>query len=241
MTAFAAWTNQTLPVALPVDTIHLWAWRLLGTRTSREPDLSELDPQETDRCLRFHYLRDRANFAVCHRNMRHILAAYLHQPAASLVFTTGQGGKPCLRDGLQFNLSHCAGAGMLAVAWNIEVGIDVEAPRPVKHEVATRYFSKVELQQLAELSPDEWPQGFLRCWTRKEALLKAEGVGLRIPLNAFDVSLGKDDPLLLGFRSPATFHHPWKLYNVAPWQEFTACLAAAAPPAAIHRYYFQAD
>jgi 4'-phosphopantetheinyl transferase len=87
--------------------------------------------------------------------------------------------------------------------------------RPIEPEVADSHFSASERSQLNQLQGDAWLLGFYRCWTRKEAILKAEGVGLSRPLDSFDVSLLPDEAAkLLGTRSQ--FSYSWRLHDLSP-------------------------
>jgi hypothetical protein len=82
------------------------------------------------------------------------------------------------------------------------VGVDVEEVKPIEPEVADTHFSASELSDLSGLQGDAWLSGFYRCWTRKEAILKAEGVGLHRALDSFDRQPASDlDPLIV---NPAT-------------------------------------
>jgi 4'-phosphopantetheinyl transferase len=241
VTEISPWTNALHVGTLPDSVVHVWAWQNHTPGESCQPDLSHLSEQEIHRCLRFRFPRDQISFATSHRNMRFILASYLGATPERLIITPAEGGKPHLEgagERLHFNLSHCKDVGMLAVAWNIEVGVDVEQPRRLDPSVAERFFSPAELSQLSTLNGDAWRDGFLRCWTRKEALLKAEGLGLRIPLDSFDVCLAVDDPRLLAVRPPAKISRDWQLYDVSPSTAYIACLAASSAPAAIHRFNF---
>lgn len=243
MTVISNWTHTSeMSDDLPDGTIHVWSWQNHPPHEPLDADMSCLSEKEVERCLRFRFQRDRISFATSHRNTRLILANYLGTPPSDLPISHEEGGKPCLHgagtEHLQFNITHCKDIGMLAVACNMEVGIDVEQPRRVEPEVAERYFSVSELHQLSLLDEGEYLSGFLRCWTRKEALLKAEGVGLRTPLDAFDVSISRDNPRLLAVRPPAQFRHPWQLYDISPPSTYIACVAVADTPTAIHCYYF---
>jgi 4'-phosphopantetheinyl transferase len=102
----------------------------------------------------------------------------------------------------------------------------VEDVRPVEPEVAETHFSAIELSALNRLHGDAWLSGFYRCWTRKEAILKAEGVGLTRALDSFDVELLPDKPpRLLGTRE--RFSHPWMLHDLSPSSSTIGALAAA--------------
>jgi 4'-phosphopantetheinyl transferase len=179
-----------------------------------------LDQQERERMQRFHFAPDRARYAVAHANLRRIVGAYLDQPAAGLRFHANRFGKPELHPGdasscLQFSLSHSRSIAVLAVAKGEPVGVDVEEVRPIEPEVADSHFSASERSQLNQLQGDAWLLGFYRCWTRKEAILKAEGVGLFRPLDSFDVSLLPDETAkLMGTRKH--FSYPWRLHDLSP-------------------------
>src|SRR6202012_3586769 len=135
-------------------------------------------------------------------------------------FYTNAFGKPELRQNgppfsLRFSLSHSPSIAVLAVTNGEPVGVDVEDVKPIEAEVADSHFSASERSQLNQLRGDAWLRGFYRCWTRKEAILKAEGVGLSRPLDSFDVSLLPDETAqLVGTRR--RFSYPWRLHELLP-------------------------
>jgi 4'-phosphopantetheinyl transferase len=163
--------------------------------------------------------------------MRRILASYLGRPPESLIFREAAGGKPGLELGpaepqLRFNLSHSKTVALLAVALEMAVGVDVEDIRPIERDVAERFFSPSELASMSGLDGMEWLEAFYRCWTRKEAILKAEGLGLRIPLDAFDVSLRAGEAAaLLAARPEARLTAGWRLHHLAAFEGAVAALA----------------
>lgn len=93
-------------------------------------------------------------------------------------------GKPYLKDypGVQFNLSHSGGWGVCALS-KTAVGVDVEMVRPLRQQVAKRFFTPVEQEWLSKRPAEE----FFRLWTRKESFTKAQGKGLTLPLDSFSV------------------------------------------------------
>ncbi len=215
------WPARALPGMIGAGEAHVWAWNFAGPVEPREADLEILDEQEQQRTRRFYFAPDRVRYAVCHARMRRILGSYLGNEPASLVFREGAGGKPELELAasdapIRFNLSHSKTVGVLAVTRGREVGVDVEDVRPIEREVAERYFSAAEVASMAPLDGQEWLDAFYRCWTRKEAILKVEGVGLRIPLHSFDVSVREDDPAaLLAARPEAKLTANWHLHHLA--------------------------
>jgi 4'-phosphopantetheinyl transferase len=119
----------------------------------------------------------------------------------------------------------------------MEVGIDVEDIRPIESGVAEKHFSAAELASMAPLHGQQWLDAFYRCWTRKEAILKAEGVGLRIPLDSFDVSVGVGEPAtLLGARPEAKLTAEWRLHHLSPAEGVMAAVAVGQPAAQVLAY-----
>lgn len=235
------WPAAEVPQRIAPEQIHVWAWALNDPNAGEDAAL--LDPKERIRFTRFRFDHDRFRFAAAHANMRRILGAYLLRPPESLGFRNSTFGKPELAGSgegaasapsLHFNLSHTKSIALLALSQDTEVGIDVEDLHAIEPEVAESHFSARELSDLASLDGDGWLRGFYHCWTRKEAILKAEGVGLNIPLDAFDVSLLPGVPAeLLDVRPAAAFRRRWSLYDLSPAEDNVAALAAGSARAQV--------
>jgi 4'-phosphopantetheinyl transferase len=231
------WPASRAPQKLEPEQVHVWGWRLDSPLEAAQ--IALLDEEELDRFRRFRFEPDRARFAIAHATMRKILGAYLGKAPDRVSFRTNRFGKPELagdqQDGaLHFNLSHSRSVALLALSKDTEVGVDVEDVQPVERDVAESYFSPAELAALASLDGNTWVDGFYHCWTRKEAILKAEGVGLNLALDSFDVSLIPGAPAeLLGTRPTAGFRHRWKLHDLAVAPGSAAALAAASPRAEV--------
>lgn len=177
-----------------------------GLRAS--PYLSQyhvlLSEEEDQRRKRFHFERDRHLYLVSHALCRLALASLGQVSAASLQFVANEHGRPEIArpaalQRLRFNLSHTHGMAALALAWDCDIGVDVEdCQRPgVGVDIAKAYFSPAEVVYLAGTPPDETRETFFTFWTLKEAYIKARGMGLALPLDKFSFSLaGEEQPTI---------------------------------------------
>ena len=152
-----------------------------------------LSAPERERAGRFVKARDTERFKVCRAMLRLGLAWYLHLGPREVVLTTGRRGKPRLlgNSPLHFNVTHSDGLALIAFTAVGDVGIDVEIPgRDVEAlEIASAYFTENETARIAAAGAEgEQASTFLRFWTRKEAVLKAAGLGIAEGLNMIDVS-----------------------------------------------------
>jgi 4'-phosphopantetheinyl transferase len=164
----------------------------------------------------------------------------LDKPAAALVFEHGAHGKPAIAPALphgrslRFNLSHSAGWAMFALAWDCEVGIDLESTARLKRDVdelaglAARVLSRRELAIWQALPDTARDAAFLRAWARKEAYAKATGQGLLEELIRTDVALDAAAPkssLTLRSSQKAGITRDWALHDLAAPDGFAAALA----------------
>jgi 4'-phosphopantetheinyl transferase len=190
-----------------------------------------LGAEERARAERFHFARDRDRYVASHGMLRSVLGRYAGQPGPALRFAAGPHGKPALAlpagSDLRFNLSHSGDLALLAVARGREVGVDVEqVAERAWMEVARRFFSSREQSLLAELPDGARPEAFFRCWTRKEAYIKARGLGLHANLTAFDVSLAPGEPAaLLRAADDPVGPEGWQLVDLAPAPGYAGALA----------------
>jgi 4'-phosphopantetheinyl transferase len=155
-----------------------------------------LSADERLRAAAFRFRSDRDRFAAGRGWLRWLLGRYLGRTPAGVRLRNDAGGKPALAgeadDGLRFNVSHSAGLALVAMTWAREVGVDVERIGDdfPGLDVARRFFSRGEVAVLEALPPAFRIRAFYDCWTRKEAYLKARGVGLALALDRFEVSFG---------------------------------------------------
>lgn len=155
-----------------------------------------LSSDERERAARFIFDKDRWPYVVAHAGLRSILSQYLKTAPGDLRFVTGVNGKPSLApefagSGLRFNLSHSHELALLGVTHEHEIGIDIEWIKENYgfHEVAEHFFTAKEVTQLRALPVELQRQAFFKCWTSKEAFLKAKGTGLSGELDEVEIAL----------------------------------------------------
>lgn len=190
------------PITLSGDAVHVWSVGLDPSSSRVRMAFDLLAPLERGRAARFHFEKDRRHYAVCRGVLRMLLGAYLDQEPSRVELDYGPWGKPAVTgagSGLHFNVSHAGGRALLAFARGRELGVDLELERPVPEmeELAARYLSPAESETLLALPEGERQAAFFRCWTRKEAFLKATGDGLTRALDGFSVSLAPGSPARL--------------------------------------------
>ena len=192
-----AWTGGPGidPVAQPLSAA-LHVWRIDLDRVPGPAGDADLPEVERTRAARFLHEADRRRYVASRRALRAVLGRVLQRDPATLRFVIDSFGKPQLCDAasLEFNLSHSAGDCLVAVGEGHPVGVDIEVLKPVPDAaaLARRHFTAAEQAELARLAGDERRRAFLVCWTRKEACLKALGVGLSAAPASFEVGCSPD-------------------------------------------------
>jgi 4'-phosphopantetheinyl transferase len=193
-----------------------------------------LSAEERTRAERYRFEVSRRTFVVCRGMLRVLLGNYLGESPEQLEFSYSKYGKPELaangsRVGIEFNVSHTDEFALLAFALNRKIGIDIEKVRMDFNtlEISEHFFSESERTTLRAMAPDKRYEGFFRCWTRKEAFIKALGEGLTHPLNSFDVSIEQGiPPKLLATRPNTEEAARWQLWDVTVPSPYLATLAA---------------
>ena len=228
-----SWNMSAAHIVLDLNEIHVWKASLEVPLNVANHLKGVLSPDECDRAKRFHFEKDRRHWIVAHGTLRLLLGRYLNVEANELQFATNDYGKPSLvqpphKARLHFNLSHSGEIALYAFAYDRQVGIDVEHMKGSLdyEEVATHYFSAYECAVLRALPASLREEAFYTCWTRKEAYIKARGIGLSQPLDEFDVSLIPSEPAaLLADRRDPEAPGQWSLHTLAPEDRYTGALA----------------
>ena len=194
-----------------------------------------LSPDERRRAAQFFIPRDRRRFIARRAQLRTLLGERLGVAAECVRLSSEPHGKPVLaepldKSGLTFNLSHSGDLTLYAFASGSTIGVDVEAVRIIDDgdRVAAIAFSKREFERYERLLPRDRAIGFLNCWTRKEALVKAMGSGLSYRLSSFDVSLAPGEPARVTRLGTRRGSSGWRMYSFVPAPGFIAAVAARA-------------
>jgi 4'-phosphopantetheinyl transferase len=188
-----------------------------------------LSPDERARADRYAHRLAREQFVCARALLRQILSRYLDHPPNRIRIECSGTGKPLLPGRpLHFNVSHSGDLALIAITRRGEVGVDVERVRslPSYLEMAARYFTPGETAALFSLPAGLSEEAFFHVWTRKEAFLKALGLGLSHGLERFEVSVPPDDPARVlhidGDRRAGT---RWSLCALHPAPTYVAALA----------------
>lgn len=188
-----------------------------------------LSSDEQGRAARFKFQNDRRRYIVAHAALRLLLSQYVNVRSSDLNFFTNANGKPFLAAtpvavNIQFNLSHSHEVALIGVTRGREIGVDVERVKEnfAFGEVAGRFFTAREVAVLQALPSELQRKTFYRCWTSKEAFLKAKGTGLSGELDEVEISFTPEDDVCIGATVPN-----WTLVGLDAPDGYEAALVVA--------------
>ena len=201
--------------------IHVWR---IDYRDDDGVDDRVLSVDERARASQFRFDEHRRRYVHARSALRTLLGGYLSAAPESLVFEYDRYGKPSVAGGVQFNIAHSADVAMAAFSRGCSPGVDVERVRPLDdlELLAARVMSPSELARFRALPPAMRTRAFFLLWTRKEAVLKAQGVGLSGSMPAIEVSLDRDQTVATDSSGA------WRVWPLHAGDGYEATLAAAA-------------
>jgi 4'-phosphopantetheinyl transferase len=226
-----------------VSTADVWVVDLAVSAAGLERCASVLDGAERDRAARFLRPVDRERYVASHAALRLILAGSLDLDPAEIRLVAGAAGKPELagwsRGTLDFNLSHSGQRALVGLAQAAAIGVDVEMVRPIPDAmpIARAHFAADEAAALAALAPEDVLLAFFGLWTRKEAVVKALGAGLSLPLDRFSVTLPPAPPRLLRIAAGGA----WTLASVDAGPDYAGTVAVRCATATVTYHALSAD
>jgi len=176
---------------IEADGVTVWQARGPADEATLERCRGVLSPEELTRAARFVVEPPRHHFIVARATLRVLLGDALHVDPQALEFEIGRFGKPSLPNhDIEFNVSHSGDVVLVAIGAQSPLGVDVETERPHRDllSLAQRFFAPGEVARLESLPESGRAEAFYRCWTRKEAYLKARGTGITLGLDTFEVA-----------------------------------------------------
>lgn len=190
--------------ALQANAVHL-KHGFIDTNFSMDDIQSVLIPAEISRAQKFIKLSDQKKFLYVRAMMRKTLSHYLRVDPQAIELEVGEHGKPFVKNHtIEFNVSHSGGYFLLGITKDRAIGVDIEHVRKNQDclALAERFFSPSEFSAIQ--TAKEVDAAFYRCWTRKEAFIKATGLGLSFGLANFEVSVSELPPDVSALNS---IHH----------------------------------
>ena len=216
---------------LTEQTVHVWSLRTTEVSNAVVSKFELfLTPDERIRAERFRFENLRHSFVLTRGALRVLLGRYLHLPPAKIQIAYGSKGKPTLAEPelATFNVSHSGGLAVFGFAAGCEIGIDVEEIRPLADmlDIAQRFFCPAETAEVISLPANQRERAFFRCWTRKEAYIKAVGEGLSVPLDSFQVTLRPGEPAnIIHLAGDANAARTWRLCDLELSAGYVGALA----------------
>ncbi len=238
MTEFIHWSEPPEFLELTDGQVHVWRANLdLDSGWLAELRTS-LAPGEIERANRYVFEQDRLRFEAGRGILRRLLSKYLGRPPASFEIHTNPFGKPLTDGDICFNLSHSGPLAVYAFARNAGVGIDLERIRTDVEclEIASRYFTDAEVVELKGTPKERRSETFFRCWTRKEAYVKALGRGLSMSIGSFEIGLAVGDTRMAFDSDNGT----WVVRSFVPQENCVGSIVTAGQGSQFHWWEFLA-
>ena len=216
--------------------IHLWCAydELIKDQDILQRYARMLNDEEKKQHSRFCFEKHRHQYLITRALVRTVLSSYINEVAPQQwEFKKNKYGKPFISNPLitvplQFNISHTDKLIVLAVTIGQEIGVDAEylLRSGDTIEIAERYFSNKEVQQLYTLSPENQKKHFYDLWTLSESYIKACGMGLSIPLNQFSLLFPNPGEITISFSKERNDQaEKWRFWQIQPNEMHRVALA----------------
>ncbi|MFD1162101.1 4'-phosphopantetheinyl transferase family protein [Hwangdonia seohaensis] len=218
------------PIELTPKTIHTWVVNVNYVTPIIENLKHLIDMDEKQKASKFRFKKDQNIFIIARGALRFLSAFYLNMDAKEIEFKYGEYGKPEYNfdSDLKFNISHSGEIIVLSFVKNFEIGVDIEKIKDNfdVFEIASNFFSTLEIETLKKVPKEKQVEYFYRCWTRKESFIKAKSVGLSFPLDSFSVCIHSDKKTeLLETKWDAAEKHQWKLFTFSRQPDYLGAIS----------------
>jgi 4'-phosphopantetheinyl transferase len=239
------WKAPSRDVKLGPHDVHLWIAAIPDCLPALDDYQRVLAEEERERAGRFHFDRDRRRYAITRGILRKLIGRYTGR--TDVILACNRYGKPALDDrtsALRFNVAHSRDLALFGFTLQHEIGVDVEWIRPdfATTDVAERFFAPDEAIALEALPQPMRVQAFFNCWTRKEAYLKARGMGLSLGLHSFAVTLRPAEPAaLVRVNDDPNAPQRWTMADLATTEGYAAAVAVEALGLVCHHFRWGTD
>jgi 4'-phosphopantetheinyl transferase len=220
-------------IKLRHDEVQVWYSFLNNSARQCAAYDKVLSEKEKERASRFVREIDKTHYILRTGILKKLITRYSGLQPENLQLSYGPYGKPTLDHAINvahlcFNMSESSGHALYAFTQNREIGVDIEQIRdiPEMEHIVRLHFSEAERAVFASLLAQEKIKSFFNVWTRKEALIKALGGGLSIPLTKLDLSFSSGKPRTFISGDEVLNHRAqWTIQDVSPSPECAAAVA----------------
>jgi 4'-phosphopantetheinyl transferase len=226
-------TKPSADLILHQDEVHIWIVDIEKNSTDLRYFRELLSSEELLQADKFIFEQDRIRYSLTHGVLRLLINMYTGINKKNINYTLGKFHKPGLQASsgkeLCFNLSHSGNYILFAFSWAKELGIDIEQIRDMQDadSIIERFCSEKEKVEYFSIQKENRTKAFFKCWTRKEAYIKARGDGLYFPLNNFTVSIKPDtQPALIEVKDEPLENNRWKLHDLKINDLYSSALVA---------------
>lgn len=241
-----SWQAAPSHPVLQNNEVHLWCADLNVSENTHKMLVKYLNNDELNRAARFVREQDRSHFIAARGILRDILNRYINLAPENIEFNYGEHGKPSLNPrqnqcNINFNLAHSQDLAIYAITRLNNLGVDIEyTKRNIEAlDIAERFFSKNEIASMHVLSASEQVAAFYRIWTRKEAFVKAIGVGLSHPLDQFSVDGSLEKSAINFHTENPSIKNDWYVYSITITNEYVAALSLEERNISMLKWHWQ--
>lgn len=223
------WKYPPKNLKINATEIHIWKTHLEQSAIDFKESFDILNEEEKIKAQRFRFEKHQQRFTIARSSLRRILSLYLWISHQKIDFQYNAYGKPQLLDNinkinLQFNVSHSENIAIYGITCHNLIGVDIEYMRPMAEaeNLAKRFFSQKEFEQISKLPSAEQDREFFQLWTGKEAYLKAIGKGISGGLEKVEISPHEPRKFI---RLPESNPNNYNLVYLTPENNYLAAIA----------------
>lgn len=228
-------------ITVDVGEIHLWYVPIKDLYRDLGRYHASLSETERERLERYRFPESQKKYIVSRGVLRDILSGYLAKPPAEIDIANRATGKPHLpHSQLQFNISHSKLCMICAVTQKTPIGVDYQAVYRISNmeTLAQAFFSPHEQDIYHSKPASEQREYFFNTWVRKEAFMKATGLGFHLPSNCFSISENSGGTLTLeSDNHPEVLDREWFIEDLPVKPGYKGALALRGEKEDLKHFY----